>query len=268
MTEARLESTIDDDANGTPAAGARRRMLKAFAAAWPAVRTVPALAGITGAAAGVGGAAGVAALAAPALLTPRRLLAATPACGADRRAAATPRQTEGPYFTANSPRRDSLIEAGTTGTRLLLTGRVVDAECRPVGGALLDFWQADAEGAYDNQGFRLRGHLLADADGRYRLTTIVPGLYPGRTRHIHVKVLRPGQARGLTTQLYFPADAERNRRDGIYDPALLLRITGPAAGRAASASGAAGGAGSAGVADGAGAAVDQAATFDFVLAAG
>jgi len=63
-----------------------------------------------------------------------------------------------------------------------------------VGGALLDFWQADAAGDYDNTGFRLRGHQFSGADGRFRLATVVPGLYPGRTRHIHVKVQRPAAA--------------------------------------------------------------------------
>ena len=58
-------------------------------------------------------------------------------------------------------------------------------------------------GNYDNVGFRLRGHQFTDAEGRYPLQTIVPGLYPGRTRHIHVKVQAPNGPI-LTTQLYFP----------------------------------------------------------------
>ena len=88
---------------------------------------------------------------------------------------------------------------------------------------MLDFWQADAQGAYDNEGFRLRGHVLSDAQGRYRVETIVPGLYPGRTRHIHVKVQAPA-GRVLTTQVYFP-DEPGNRRDGIYSPALQVTLT-------------------------------------------
>src|SRR3712207_6926313 len=52
--------------------------------------------------------------------------------------------------------------------------RSVDTRCRPVAGALLDFWQADARGEYDNSGFRLRGHQFADSRGRYRLRTVVP----------------------------------------------------------------------------------------------
>ena len=59
--------------------------------------------------------------------------------------------------------------------------------------------------------------------------TIVPGGYPGRTRHFHVKVQRPG-GRVLTTQLYFPGEP-LNRRDGLFDERLLLRLAAPASGR-------------------------------------
>jgi protocatechuate 3,4-dioxygenase beta subunit len=100
----------------------------------------------------------------------------------------------------------------------------VTRSCRPVAGALLDFWQADDAGAYDNAGFRLRGHQFTGVDGRYTLRTVVPGLYPGRTRHIHVKVQAPSRP-VLTTQLYFPGEA-RNARDGIYDSDLLMQIAG------------------------------------------
>lgn len=155
-------------------------------------------------------------LAGAALVLQPAARAATPACGRP----ATERQTEGPYFRRSSPQRDSLREDGIAGEPLTIEGRVLDADCRPVAGALLDVWQADADGRYDLQGFRLRGHLFADADGRYRLQTVVPGLYPGRTRHIHVKVQPPG-GRVLTTQLYFPGEPG-NRRDGLFSEALLL----------------------------------------------
>ena len=154
-------------------------------------------------------------------------LSPTPAC-ADDDDEPTESQTEGPYFTPNSPKRTSLIEAGITGTPLLLTGTVVTRSCRPVAGALVDFWQADDAGQYDNVGYRLRGHQYTDAKGVYRLETVVPGLYPGRTRHIHVKVQAPAH-RILTTQLYFPGEA-RNARDGIYDADLLMTTAKPGLG--------------------------------------
>jgi protocatechuate 3,4-dioxygenase beta subunit len=139
-------------------------------------------------------------------------LAPTPDCGdADD---ITPAQTEGPYFTPNSPERQSLRESGLQGTTLLLEGYVLSTNCQPVSRALVDFWQCDAAGNYDNTGYRLRGHQFTDSSGRYRLESIVPGLYPGRTQHIHVRV-QPPNGRVLTTQLYFPAVAQ-NRSDGIY----------------------------------------------------
>ncbi|HXH83936.1 MAG TPA: intradiol ring-cleavage dioxygenase, partial [Candidatus Tectomicrobia bacterium] len=156
-------------------------------------------------------------------------LAPTPACGDG--ASPTPRQTAGPYFKPRSPQRASLLEPGMAGTPLVLEGVVVRTDCAPVPRALLDFWHADDAGEYDNEGYRLRGHLFTDAAGRYRLETIVPGLYPGRTRHIHVHVQAPGE-RVLTTQLYFPGEPH-NARDGIYSPALLVRLQAGSPARAA-----------------------------------
>jgi protocatechuate 3,4-dioxygenase beta subunit len=149
----------------------------------------------------------------------------TPAC--DDGDDPTPAQTEGPYFSPNSPERASLLEAGLPGDRLTVAGTVLATDCRPVRRALLDFWQADAGGQYDNQGYRLRGHQFTDAEGRFRLETIVPGLYPGRTRHIHVKVQAPDRP-VLTTQLYFPGEPA-NASDGIFRQELLLDVDGPRA---------------------------------------
>jgi len=157
----------------------------------------------------------------------RRPLPPTPDCGDDDEP--TPAETAGPFFTPNSPRRTSLIEPGLRGTRLVVEGRVVTRGCHPVAGALLDFWQADDRGDYDNVGFRLRGHQFADADGRFRLETIEPGVYPGRTRHIHVRVQAP-EGRVLTTQLYFPGEP-RNRTDGLFRRDLLLAMADGSSGR-------------------------------------
>jgi len=144
----------------------------------------------------------------------------------------TPPQTEGPFFRATSPRRASLLEPGMGGVRLTLTGRVLGTDCQPVAGALLDFWQADDRGGYDAQGYRLRGHQLTDEQGRYRLLTIVPAAYPGRTRHIHVKVQAPHQ-RVVTTQLYWPGEPQ-NARDFLFRPELQMRVeTAPDGQRAA-----------------------------------
>lgn len=144
----------------------------------------------------------------------------TPPC--DDHDKPTPALTEGPYFTPNSPERSSLLERGVAGTTLVLRGRVVNTNCKPVANALLDWWQADDGGEYDNRGFRLRGHQYTDKQGYFQLKTVVPGLYPGRTRHLHVKVQAPGR-RALTTQLFFPNEPG-NQRDRIFDPVLVMDI--------------------------------------------
>ena len=134
----------------------------------------------------------------------------------------TPEETEGPYFKPRSPQRRSLLEPSIEGRRLVLSGFVMDPGCVRLPGVMLDFWQADANGEYDNSGLRLRGHQFTDDQGRYRLETIVPGVYPGRTRHIHVKV----QSRGttiLTSQLYFPGEV-RNPSDWLFRQDLLLMV--------------------------------------------
>ncbi len=153
----------------------------------------------------------------------------TPSCpGA---APATARQTEGPYFKPDSPLRASLLEPGMAGTKIVVTGMVLSTTCQPVARALIDVWHADDRGGYDNAGYRLRGHQFTDDQGRYRLETIVPGIYVGRTRHFHIKVQAPNRP-VLTTQLYFPADAG-NARDPIFSRELVMQVKDAADGKAA-----------------------------------
>jgi protocatechuate 3,4-dioxygenase beta subunit len=153
--------------------------------------------------------------------TPAPALTPTPACGDDDDDP-TPAQTEGPYFKPNSPQRVSLVENGMGGARLIVTGQVLNTRCQPVARALVDFWQCDDRGVYDNNGFRLCGHQFTDAEGRYRLETILPGIYTGRTRHIHVKVQAPNRP-VLTTQLYF-LNEPANARDGIFNRELVMAM--------------------------------------------
>lgn len=167
--------------------------------------------------------------AAPTAMAQERALRPTPACGDPARP--TVAQTEGPYYKARSPLRTSLLEPGVTGTRIVVSGTVLSTDCRPIPGVLLDFWQADDGGGYDNTGYRLRGHQFSDAAGQYRLETVVPGLYPGRTRHIHVKVQAPHQPI-LTTQLYFPGEPA-NRNDFIFSPVLVVKVEGGGTGKVA-----------------------------------
>jgi protocatechuate 3,4-dioxygenase beta subunit len=149
------------------------------------------------------------------------LLAPTPACH-DGDVPTRP-EIEGPFFKPASPLRSDLREPGLTGRPVELAGYVLTRSCRPVAGALVDLWHADDQGDYDNKGFRLRGHQFADAKGRYAFKTILPGLYPGRTRHFHVKIQAAAESPVLTTQLYFP-DEPRNREDDFFHPELVMQV--------------------------------------------
>jgi hypothetical protein len=99
--------------------------------------------------------------------------------------------TEGPFYKAGSPERTQLASA-------------------------------DAAGRYDNSGFRFRGHQLTDARGRYILETVMPGEYPGRTEHVHVKLRAPG-GKILTTQIFFPG-ARGNDSDPIFYRSLVISL--------------------------------------------
>jgi protocatechuate 3,4-dioxygenase beta subunit len=193
-----------------------RRQLQRLALAMPAPLALAVLSGRT---------AGIALAQTETTATPEPAatptLAPTPACD-DGDLDETLEQTEGPFYTPSSPERVSLRESDLPGTNLTVTGYVYSTDCQPVAGALLDFWHCDDAGVYDNEGFRLRGHQFSDEHGLWRLETIVPGLYTGRTRHIHVKVQAPDQP-VLTTQLYFPNEPE-NERDGIFNPALVVDL--------------------------------------------
>jgi protocatechuate 3,4-dioxygenase beta subunit len=151
----------------------------------------------------------------------------SPDAGADASVgcALTRADIEGPFFTPDSPARTSFLEDGVTGTRLLLGGRLLDASCVPIAGAVLDVWQADEAGGYDDVAFRLRGHQIVDADGRYELTTIVPGRYLNgaqyRPAHLHCKVYVQG-VMVLTTQLYFEGDPY-NEVDPWFSELTMLR---------------------------------------------
>ena len=146
--------------------------------------------------------------------------APTPACHDDDEP--TVRQSEGPFFKPKSPKRSDLREPGAAGRNFELSGFVLTKRCRPLAGAVVDLWHADEKGEYDNTGFRYRGHVATGPDGAFRFRTIVPAVYPGRTRHYHVKVQAPG-SRVLTTQLYFPNEPA-NARDGLFSRELLMRV--------------------------------------------
>jgi protocatechuate 3,4-dioxygenase beta subunit len=121
----------------------------------------------------------------------------------------TPEQTEGPYYVAGEKLRRNITE-GRPGTRLDVRLTVVDAStCRPIKGAAVDIWHADAGGTYSGFGAGarsrtfMRGIQKTDAKGLAVFRTVYPGWYQGRTVHIHVKVHVGGNV-VHTGQLYFP----------------------------------------------------------------
>jgi protocatechuate 3,4-dioxygenase, beta subunit len=109
------------------------------------------------------------------------------------------------------------------GERIIVAGRVLDAEGRPVPHRLIEIWQANAAGRYVHQedwhpapldpNFTGMGRCLTDADGTYRFHTIKPGAYPWhnhrnawRPAHIHFSIFGEGWTQRLVTQMYFPDD--------------------------------------------------------------
>lgn len=143
----------------------------------------------------------------------------------------TPSSTAGPYYKEDSPERRSIAE-GQESERLIVEGYVLNTDCEPVAGAWIDFWQAGADGNYDLEGYNLRGHQYTNDRGRYRLETVMPTGYSGRTPHIHVKVREGGDSPILTTQLYFPGQ-ERNRADSIFNEELVVDLQETQEGKAA-----------------------------------
>lgn len=136
---------------------------------------------------------------------------------------------EGPFYTENPPEivNGQLAEEQEPGTRLILSGVVRTLDCTDViANAEVDFWHANDAGAYDNQGYNLRGKTYTNAQGFYLIETILPGKYLNgnsyRPRHIHVKVTPPNYPT-LTTQIYFegdtdiPNDPAASVTSGTYD---------------------------------------------------
>ena len=155
-----------------------------------------------------------------------QFLIAAPPCRDDL----TPAVPAGREFRPGAPVRRALAEPGRPGTRMTLSGFVTGLTCGRVKAARIDFWQADAAGAYDMTGDTLRGAVITDADGKYTIETIVPGAVSGRARRIGARVQPPGKP-ALTTYLFFPDDPAA-AKDPAYKPLLVLKQTGSGTPRA------------------------------------
>lgn len=143
----------------------------------------------------------------------------------------TPRQTAGPFYPASLPldSDNDLVqiegrENKAKGVVANVIGQVMDGEGQPVADAKVEIWQCDANGRYHHpddsndapldDDFQAYGATTTDAQGRYRFRTIKPVPYPGRTPHIHFRVLAPGGDQ-LTTQMYIQGHAG-NQKDGLF----------------------------------------------------
>lgn len=149
------------------------------------------------------------------------LLRSRPAAAQERPSCVVrPEQTEGPYFVDTRLARSDIradpttgkVEAGVPLQLTFRVSRMAAGACRPLRDAQVEVWQCNAEGAYsdvrdrhaDTSGHRfLRGYQTTDAAGQARFTTIYPGWYPGRTVHVHFKIVTPGRREAFTSQLYF-----------------------------------------------------------------
>lgn len=134
-----------------------------------------------------------------------------------------PQRIEGPYYKSGSPERQTVRKDNTQKIPMTLEGYVLDINCKPIAHAWIDFWQADGAGKYDNAGYLLRGHQYTDENGKYKLVTVVPGIYPGRTEHIHVKIKATDKSPIITTQLFLP-NGSSNETDTYYDKALVISL--------------------------------------------
>jgi protocatechuate 3,4-dioxygenase, alpha subunit len=140
------------------------------------------------------------------------------------RPSATPSQTVGPFFSIGFEPlvKSNVAEANVAGERLTITGRVSDGDGAPVPDAVLEIWQADAQGRYmhpeDTQekaveaGFVGFGRVATDESGRFRFTTIKPGRVPGpngqiQAPHLAVSVFMRGLLKRLVTRIYFPGES-------------------------------------------------------------
>jgi catechol 1,2-dioxygenase len=170
------------------------------------------------------------------MLTRRRFLSETGLAAAglafrpslqDQRLAPTESNIEGPFYRKEAPFRSNLAE-GLKGDPLKISGKVRGVDGTPLAGAVVDVWQADKAGQYDNESpkFVLRGRLRADKNGLYVYETIMPGQYDlgesKRPAHIHYKVSADG-FKLLTTQLYFKGDPYLER-DPFVRKSLVIEL--------------------------------------------
>ena len=145
----------------------------------------------------------------------------------------TPSQTIGPFFSPALLRSDraTLAAPGSAGIRVRVQGRVLDGAGDPVPDAMIEVWQANANGRYDHAadaredapldpGFHGFGRTGTDAAGRFRFESVKPGPVPGRANarqapHLNLLVFARGLLNHLYTRVYFSDESEANAIDPV-----------------------------------------------------
>jgi protocatechuate 3,4-dioxygenase beta subunit len=135
----------------------------------------------------------------------------------------TPHVNVGPYYYNSMMNRSNIIET-KTGVPITYRFTLLDANCKPIAGAVVDIWQCDKDGiysAYASQGTAgqlwLRGFQMTDAHGQAIFTSIYPGWYSGRLTHLHGKIFLNGVQKD-TTNFFFPKSVETD----VYNSPLYV----------------------------------------------
>ncbi len=147
----------------------------------------------------------------------------------------TPAQTKGPFYPIPEIEKQKYFDVDLTrldpnspvadGNQIAIQGSIVDLEGKPLADTIVEVWQACASGRYNHPedkndrpadpNFQYWARMTTDRDGAFSFKTIEPGKYPGRTPHIHYRIVSR-KHKELVTQMYFQANEEFNSRDGVY----------------------------------------------------
>jgi len=145
-----------------------------------------------------------------------------------KRLVPTAEMTLGPFFPREFAAGANDLAAGAQGEPIEITGRVVQADGRALDNVIVEIWQADAEGRFDNRAFCGWGRAATSADGVYLFRTIKPGAPEGRAPHINFLLLYSGLMRQLQTVMYFddsPDPLLQSLREG--SERLVAKKEGP-----------------------------------------
>jgi protocatechuate 3,4-dioxygenase, alpha subunit len=147
----------------------------------------------------------------------------------------TPSQTIGPFFHFGMDWMEAadLVSRGSPGS-VTFSGRIFDGAGDPVADAMVEIWQADRDGRFApdvDRAWTGFGRCLTDGEGRFRFTTVKPGVVDGgHAPHIDVSVFARGLLQRLVTRVYFPDEAPANASDpvlrAIDDPAARSTLVG------------------------------------------